>query len=109
MVQKLRVVVRVDLDAQLARIKVLGKVDLHTVVALYSLIRRTSAIRPHLTVEVDLRNASAEAAVLEGLHGCSAAGHLPEQADPALSSCRLRVLDPVAVLPQAGEPARLSA
>ncbi|MCG2622123.1 hypothetical protein LVY72_09350 [Arthrobacter sp. I2-34] len=94
MVQKLRVIVRVDLDTGSASIKVLGKLDGHTLIGLYSLIRRTSSITPGLTVEVDLRRAAAEPAALADLHETCAAGHLPARVDPRLSDCRLLVLEP---------------
>lgn len=109
MVRKLRVIVRVDLGNESATIKVLGTLDLHTLIGLYSLIRRTNAIRSGLTVEVDLRDASAEAAALADLRGICAAGYLPEQVDPRLSKCRLRVLEPVAGPDLAPSAARLSA
>jgi len=96
MVQKLRVIVRVDLAAGLVMIKALGKLNLHTLIGLYSLIRRTNAIRPGLTVEVDLRAAAAEASVLADLRAACASGRLPDQADPQQSICRLRILEPAA-------------
>src|SRR3954447_7924129 len=77
MVQKLRVVVRVDLGSGSAMIKVLGKLDLYTLIGLYSLIRRTNSIRPGLTVEVDLRGAATEAAALADLRAVCAAGAPP--------------------------------
>ncbi|NKX53930.1 hypothetical protein HGG74_05120 [Arthrobacter sp. E918] len=109
MVQKLRVVVRFDLGCETARIKVLGKVDLHTLTALYSLIRRTNSIRPNLRLEVDLSKASAEAEALADLHQSCDSGRLPEQVDPARGKCHLRVVDPVPQLPTVRGLARLSA
>jgi hypothetical protein len=109
MVQKLRVVVRVDLGSGSAMIKVLGKLDLYALIGLYSLIRRTNSIRPGLTVEVDLRGAATEAAALADLRAVCAAGHLPEQVDPRLSKCRLRVLEPAAEPDPARSAARLTA
>jgi len=109
MVRKLRVVVRVDLGNESAIIKVLGTLDLHTLMGVYSLIRRTNSIRPGLSVEVDLRGASAHADALADLRGICAAGHLPEQVDPRLSKCRLRLLEPAAGPDLAPSAARLSA
>ncbi|MFD1213478.1 hypothetical protein ACFQ36_15670 [Arthrobacter sp. GCM10027362] len=109
MVQKLRVVVRVDLDGASVRIKVLGKVDRHTLIGLYSLIRRTNSLRPNLHLEVDLRDAHAEAAALAELHHSCKSGHLPEQVDPRLARCRLRVLDPASAAPAVRSLAGMSA
>jgi hypothetical protein len=109
MVQKLRVIVRVELGSGSAMIKVLGQLDLYTLIGLYPLIRRTNALRPGLTVEVDLLGAAIEAAALADLRAVSAAGQLPEQADPRLTTCRLRIVEPAAAPDPAHSAARLSA
>ena len=109
MVQKLRVIVRVDLGSGSAMIKVLGTLDLYTLIGLYSLIRRTNSIRPGLTVEVDLRGTATEAAALADLRAVCAAGQLPEQVDPRLTTCRLRIVEPAAGPDPAHSAGRLSA
>ncbi|MGM0930754.1 MAG: hypothetical protein ACQEXN_13725 [Actinomycetota bacterium] len=91
---KLRVVVRVDIDRESAQIEVRGHVTTRNIVALYSLVRRTSALATGLGVIINLRHARIEAAALEELHNCSASEHLPGYAAPEGEGCRLRVIDP---------------
>ncbi|MFT4469613.1 hypothetical protein ACMX2H_06825 [Arthrobacter sulfonylureivorans] len=91
---KLRVVVRVDMDRESAQIEVRGHVTTRNIVALYSLVRRTSALASGLGVIINLQHARIEAAALEELHNCSQSEHLPGYVDPAGEACRLRVIDP---------------
>ncbi|MGW6173079.1 hypothetical protein ACWF5H_06275 [Arthrobacter sp. NPDC055138] len=102
----MRVVVHVDIDRESAQIEVRGHVTTRNIVALYSLVRRTSALASGLGVTINLQHARIEAAALEELHDCSASEHLPGYVAPAGEGCRLRVIDPpgtrAAVLAMAG-------
>ncbi|UNK44408.1 hypothetical protein [Arthrobacter sulfonylureivorans] len=91
---KLRVVVHVDIDRESAQIEVRGHVTTRNIVALYSLVRRTSALASGLGVIINLQHARIEAAALEELHDCSASEHLPGYVAHEGEGCRLRVIDP---------------
>jgi hypothetical protein len=109
MVRKFRVSVRVALDGGTARIKALGTQAPHTLLALYSLIRRTCSLRPDLAGEVDLREASAGADIRADLQARCGTGQLPEGAGTAGPRCRLRILDPLPEPQRTPGPAKLSA
>jgi hypothetical protein len=91
---KLRVVVRVDIDRESAQIEVRGHVTTRNIVALYSLVRRTSALASGLGVIINLQHARIEAAALEELHNCSESEHLPVHVAPEGEGCRLQIIDP---------------
>ena len=91
---KLRVVVRLDIDRESANIEVRGHVTTRNIVALYSLVRRTSALAPGRGVTINLQHARIEAAALEELHRCSESKQLPGYAAPEGEGCRLQVIDP---------------
>lgn len=91
---KLRVLVRLDIDRESAHIEVRGHVTTRNIVALYSLVRRTSSLATGLGVIINLQHARIEAAALEELHRCSQSMHLPGYAAPEGDGCRLQVIDP---------------
>jgi hypothetical protein len=91
---KLRVVVRLDIDQESAQIEVRGHVTTRNLVALYSLVRRTSSLASGLGVTINLQHARVEAAALEELHNCSESEHLPGYVATAGEGCRLEVIDP---------------
>ncbi|NKX49935.1 hypothetical protein HER39_04960 [Arthrobacter deserti] len=81
-----------DLEGSSARIYVRGGVTSRNLRALYALVRRTNALAPGLDIAIDLAAAAVQPDALDALRAATAAGHLPESADPAQAGCRLRIL-----------------
>lgn len=92
--QKLRVLVRLDVDGGTAWIEVRGHVTARSVQALYVVVRRANALMPDLNVMLDLRRARVNQEPLEALEDSSASRLLPAGIDPAQVPCRLSVLAP---------------
>jgi hypothetical protein len=88
----LNVVVGVDLDCALMRIKVDGLVTDVNIRALYALIRRANSTIPGIELLLDLTAALIEPAALEQLRSCEAAHRLPAEMDPGQQDMHLKVL-----------------
>ncbi|MDN3903832.1 hypothetical protein [Arthrobacter sp. YD2] len=97
---KLRVAVRLDLNARQARLVVRGRVTEQNSKVLYVLARRANAALPGLAVELDLRKASATEEALAGLLRSSETGALPvlagRTAPQSLAPRQLSILAPAA-------------
>ncbi|MCC9173284.1 hypothetical protein [Arthrobacter sp. zg-Y179] len=77
MESKLRVAVRLDLDARQACLEVHGRVTEQNCRVLYVLARRANAALPGLFVVLDLQKASATDGALAALSHSSETGRLP--------------------------------
>ncbi len=94
--EKLKVLVRVDLEGGEAEVAAQGHVTEHSVQALYVVMKRANCLRAGLRLVVDVSHARVEPAALEQLQACSESHHLPASIDPMQSECRLRILAPSA-------------
>lgn len=91
---KLNILVRVDLDYARAQVLARGHVTVHSIQALYVVVKRANALRKGLDLEVDMRNAHVDPDALEQLRTCSKTHHLPVVIDPLQEDCTFRILPP---------------
>jgi hypothetical protein len=91
---KLRVLVRVDLDCATAQVAAQGHVTSKSVRGLYDVMKRANSLTACLTLELDMTRAWIEPDALEELRTCSRSHHLPADVDPLQSDYRLSILAP---------------
>lgn len=91
---KLNIVVRVDLDHAKALVIAKGHVTVHSVNALYVVVKRANSLRNGLDLKLDISHARVDPEALEMLHDSSAAHHLPAKIDPEQAPCTISVLAP---------------
>ena len=91
---KLRVLVRVDLDCGQAEVAAQGHLTAQSIQALYVVVKRANHLREGLNLVVDVSHARVEPAALEQLQACSRTHHLPATIDPLQAECKLRVVAP---------------
>jgi len=96
---KLRVLVRLDLDCGQAEVAAQGHVTAKSLQALYVVVKRANHLKEGLRLVVDVSNAWVEPAALEQLQECSASHHLPAAIDPLQSECKISVLAPAGDTP----------
>jgi hypothetical protein len=89
---KLNIVVRVDLDHAKALVIAKGHVTVHSVNALYVVVKRANSIRQGLYLELDISHAWVDDEALEQLQTCSETHHLPARIDPDQKPCTISVL-----------------
>lgn len=94
MTDKLRVMVRVDLDCAQAQVAAEGHVTMENLRGLYSVMKRANSITTGLRIEIDMAGALVEPDALEQLRDCSRSHHLPAHVDPLQSDYRFSVLAP---------------
>lgn len=94
MTDKLNILVRVDLDHARAQVLAKGHVTVHSIQALYVVVKRANALKEGLDLELDVTNAVVDPEALEQLQDCSRTHHLPAKIDPYQSHCTLSVLPP---------------
>lgn len=92
--EKLRVLVRMDLDGAKAHVKVQGHVTVQSVQGLYDVVKRASSLASGLALELDLTRAQVEPAALDRLNACAKSRHLPVQVDPFQHDYRISILAP---------------
>ncbi|HEY8699463.1 MAG TPA: hypothetical protein VIM08_00665 [Arthrobacter sp.] len=95
MTDKLSILVRVDLDDARAQVSAKGHVTVHSVHALYVVVKRANALRKGLNLELDIRAAHVDPDALEQLRNCSKTRHLPAIIDPYQEDCTFSILPPV--------------
>lgn len=111
-VDKLRVLVRVDLDCARAQVAAQGHVTSKSVRGLYDVMKRANSLTAGMTLELDMTRARIEPDALEELRACSRSHHLPVRVDPLQSDYRLNILAPEAAaswqqrLPRQPDPQR---
>ena len=89
---KLRVLVRVDLDCAKAQVSAQGHVTSKSVHGLYGVMKRANSLTADMTLELDMTRARIEPDALEELRTCSRSHHLPADVDPLQSQYRLSIL-----------------
>jgi hypothetical protein len=98
---KLRVLVRVDLDCAKARVAAQGHVTSKSVHGLYDVMKRANSLTAGMALELDVTRAWIEPDALEELRACSQSHHLPAHIDPFQSEYRLSILAPERAAPLA--------
>ncbi|MCA4133100.1 hypothetical protein [Arthrobacter sp. M4] len=93
---KLRVLVRLDLDCGEAQVAAHGHVTSRSLQALYVVVKRANHLREGLRLVVDVSHAKVDAAALEQLQECSQTHHLPPSIDPGQSDFELSIVAPIA-------------
>ncbi|MBO1267691.1 hypothetical protein [Arthrobacter cavernae] len=92
--EKLRVLVRVDLDCSEAQVAAQGYVNSRNLQALYVVMRRANHLRQGIKLVVDVSHARVEPSALEQLRECSESHHLPASIDPLQADYQLSILEP---------------
>jgi hypothetical protein len=92
--EKLSILVRVDLDHAKAQVLAKGHVTIHSIQALYVVVKRANALKHNLDLELDVRNARVDPDALRQLQACSETHHLPTRIDPQQTPCTLSILAP---------------
>jgi hypothetical protein len=93
-IDKLSVMVRVDLDCAQAQVAAEGHVTMENVRGLYAVMKRANSITAGLRIEIDMTGALVEPDALEQLRDCSRSHHLPAHVDPLQSDYRFSILAP---------------
>lgn len=106
MTDKLRVLVRVDLDRAKAQVAAQGNVTSKSVNGLYNVMKRANSLMAGLALELDMTRARVEPEALEELRTCSRSHHLPTHVDPLQSDYRLSILAPTMLHPGQHSPPR---
>ncbi|BAS10540.1 hypothetical protein AHiyo4_39620 [Arthrobacter sp. Hiyo4] len=101
--EKLSILVRVDLDHAKAQVLAKGHVTVHSIQALYVVVKRANALKHNLDLELDVRNARVDPEALRQLQVCSETHHLPARIDPQQTHCTLSILAPRRVTTKAAE------
>jgi hypothetical protein len=83
---KLNILVRVDLDHARAQVLTKGHVTVHSIQALYVVVKRANSLKEGLNLELDMRGAHVDPEALEELHTCSQTHHLPAATSMNLTS-----------------------
>lgn len=91
---KLRVLVRLDLDCGEAQVAAHGHVTPRSLQALYVVVKRANHLREGLRLVVDVSHAVVEPDALEQLRECSQTHHLPPSIDPHQSDFELSIVAP---------------
>lgn len=98
MTEKLRVLVRVDLDCAKAQVATQGHVTIQSVQGLYPVMKRAASLMAGLSLELDMTRARIDPDALEQLRDCVRSHHLPAHIDPLQSDCSFSILTPPAPL-----------
>lgn len=91
---KLKVLVRIDLECGQAEVAAQGHVTAKSLQALYVVVKRANHLKEGLLLVVDVSHARVEPAAMEQLQACSESRHLPAAIDPMQSECRLSIVAP---------------
>ena len=91
---KLSILVRVDLDHARAQVLAKGHVTVHSIQALYVVVKRANSLKHNLDLELDVRNARVDPEAMRQLQACSETHHLPARIDPQQTPCTLSILPP---------------
>jgi hypothetical protein len=94
MTDKLSILVRVDLEHARTQVLAKGHITVHSIQALYVVVKRANALRHNLVLELDMRHARVDPEALRQLETCSEAHHLPARIDPQQTPCTLSILAP---------------
>ncbi|MFJ5692851.1 hypothetical protein ACIP9X_03230 [Arthrobacter sp. NPDC093125] len=94
MAEKLKVLVRLDLDGSLAQVIAQGHITAESLQGLYPVMKRTKSMSSAARLEIDLTRAHIEPDALNQLRACSESHHLPADVDPLQSNYTLRLVLP---------------
>ena len=103
---KLRVLVRVDLDCAKAQVAAQGHVTSKSVRGLYDVMKRAHSLTAGMTLELDMTRALIDPDALEELRTCSRSHHLPSHVDPLQSDYKLSILAPDIAAPWVARAAK---
>jgi hypothetical protein len=103
---KLKVLVRLDLDCGQAEVAAQGHVTAKSLQALYVVVKRANHLKAGLRLVVDVSHAHVEPAAMAQLQACSKSHHLPASIDPLQAECNLSILAPIEHGPAAQVSAR---
>lgn len=95
---KIKVLIRIDALAELARVDVRGVVTPANIRALYVVCRRVAAKLPGHEIVVDLTHARVTADAIEELHEHARRSVMSSGIDASVTPCRLRIVDPPTIL-----------
>lgn len=95
---KIKVLIRIDALAELARVDVRGVVTPANIRALYVVCRRVTAKLPGYEIVVDLTHARVTADAIEELHEHARRSVVSSGIDSSVTPCRLRIVDPPTIL-----------
>lgn len=109
MTDKLSILVRVDLDHAKAQVLAKGHVTVHSIQALYVVVKRANSLKENLDLELDVRNAHVDPEAMQQLRACSETHHLPARIDPQQTPCTLSILPPRRATAKAAQFSRLAA
>lgn len=96
MTEKLKVLVRLDLNCAEVEVSALGHVTAQSVQVLYLVLKRANHLKEGLHLVVDVSRALVEPAAMERLQETTECHRLPASVDPLESECNLSVLPPAA-------------
>jgi hypothetical protein len=91
---KLNIVVRVDLDHAEALVIAKGHITVHSVNALYVVVKRAHSLRKGLDLKLDISHAWVDDEALEMLQTAANTQHLPVMIDPQQAPYTISVLAP---------------
>lgn len=91
MTEKIRLLVKMDIDGAQIRITAQGRLTSRSLHALYVVARRANALMDGLALEVDVTAASVDPAAMEALRRCSQSRRLPALIDPQQSDVNISV------------------
>lgn len=91
MTEKIRLLVKMDIDGAQVRITAQGHLTSRSLHALYVVVRRANALMLGLALEIDVTGANVDPAAMEALHCCSQSHHLPTLIDPQQSEVNISV------------------
>jgi len=95
---RIKVVIRIDPSAELARVEVRGVVTTANIRALYVVCRRVTAKLSGYELVVDLAHARVTAAAFDELHDHARQSIVSSGIDASVTPCRLRIVDPPVIL-----------
>lgn len=95
---KIKVLIRINALAELARVDVRGVVTPANIRALYVVCRRVTAKLPGYEIVVDLTHARVTADAIEELHEHARRSIMSSGIDASVTPCRLRIVDPPTIL-----------
>jgi hypothetical protein len=91
MTEKIRLLVKVDIDRAQIRIATQGHLTSRSLHALYVVVRRANSLMHGLALEIDVTGAKVDPAAMEALSRCSQSHHLPPLIDPQQSELNISV------------------
>ncbi|MCX2748729.1 hypothetical protein OOZ51_13030 [Arthrobacter sp. MI7-26] len=91
MTEKIRLLVRMNIDGAQVRITAHGHLTSRSIHALYVVVRRANALMHGLALEIDVTGANVDAAAMEALRRCSQSRRLPALIDPQQSDVNIGV------------------